>query len=160
MDNAAKRRLEEGRGYADCYRCHKPLDQMHAMPRLCRACDRRRIRDMPEAERKARYARSNATTRERKGKDPEYRRRYNVTQNARRFGVTVAEYEELLTRPCDICGSVDDGSTRKRRLHVDHDHKTNKIRGVLCMNCNTALGKFRDDPELLRRALNYLGRLL
>ena len=53
---------------------------------------------------------------------------------------------------CAICGAKPKG----RRLAVDHDHKTGKIRGLLCMPCNTALGKFRDDPKLLRKAIKYL----
>jgi len=40
--------------------------------------------------------------------------------------------------------------------HLDHCHKTGRIRGVLCNNCNTGLGKFYDDIELLKTAINYL----
>lgn len=42
-------------------------------------------------------------------------------------------------------------------MHVDHDHATGAIRGVLCLNCNQGIGKFGDDPDLLRRAAVYLG---
>ncbi|MBT2387612.1 endonuclease VII domain-containing protein [Streptomyces sp. ISL-11] len=41
-------------------------------------------------------------------------------------------------------------------VHVDHDHDTGKIRGVLCFNCNSAFGKLRDDPGAPRRAIAYL----
>ena len=50
---------------------------------------------------------------------------------------------------CVICGSVE-------KLVVDHDHKTGKIRGMLCNHCNRGLGHFRDDPMLLEFAAQYL----
>lgn len=50
---------------------------------------------------------------------------------------------------CTICGA-------KENLVVDHDHKTNKIRGLLCNHCNRGLGHFRDDPQLLEFARIYL----
>jgi DNA-directed RNA polymerase subunit RPC12/RpoP len=53
---------------------------------------------------------------------------------------------------CMICGVEVEG----RNKHLDHDHKTNKLRGVLCENCNRGLGCFKDDPNLLRMASNYL----
>jgi len=64
------------------------------------------------------------------------------------------EYKDLAylietTHNCTICGDVSD-------LVVDHDHKTNKIRGMLCNRCNQGLGQFKDDPELLEYARIYL----
>lgn len=44
----------------------------------------------------------------------------------------------------------------KRRLFVDHCHKTNKIRGLLCINCNNGLGAFKDNVFSLNRAIQYL----
>ena len=43
-----------------------------------------------------------------------------------------------------------------KKFHVDHDHKTGKVRALLCFNCNVMLGNSFDDPEILRRALLYL----
>lgn len=62
-----------------------------------------------------------------------------------------SELKNLLTdaRSCTICGS-------EEKLVVDHDHKTNKIRGLLCNHCNRGLGHFKDDPDLLEYARIYL----
>lgn len=49
-----------------------------------------------------------------------------------------------------------DGS---RQTHVDHDHKTGLVRGMLCVDCNVGLGRFKDNAEALRRAADYVGRL-
>ena len=54
---------------------------------------------------------------------------------------------------CAICGSTRES---KRNLALDHDHKTLKVRGILCMRCNAALGMFDDDPDKLKKAIAYL----
>ncbi|MGD0053597.1 MAG: endonuclease domain-containing protein, partial [Vulcanimicrobiaceae bacterium] len=50
------------------------------------------------------------------------------------------------------------GKTRVPRLHVDHDHRTNEVRGLLCRWCNQMLGSAKDDPARLRGAIDYLSR--
>lgn len=47
----------------------------------------------------------------------------------------------------------------QKRLHVDHDHATGAVRGLLCSTCNLALGGFKDSPQLLESALRYLQRI-
>jgi hypothetical protein len=53
---------------------------------------------------------------------------------------------------CDLCGKP----PGKHALHLDHDHITGEFRGWLCHNCNTGIGKLRDDPVLLEKAALYL----
>lgn len=55
---------------------------------------------------------------------------------------------------CAICKS--DGKSHKKGLVVDHDHKTGVYRGILCAFCNTALSYFKDNPDILTKAINYL----
>jgi hypothetical protein len=70
----------------------------------------------------------------------------------RQYGITRDEYEALAKNGCQICGAPE--STK--RLAVDHDHETDTVRGVLCDSCNNGIGRFSDNPQLLRRAAEYL----
>jgi hypothetical protein len=74
----------------------------------------------------------------------------------RSYGLTVEEYDAMLddgAGGCYICGGKPDS---KRALDIDHDHKTGKVRGLLCSNHNRALGLMSDDPEILLAAHRYL----
>ena len=76
---------------------------------------------------------------------------------ARYYGITLEEYEILLTKQnnsCAICNAPT-GSNGKR-LSVDHNHQTGEVRGLLCDDCNIGLGKFKDNSNLLAIAINYL----
>lgn len=73
-----------------------------------------------------------------------------------RYGLTPSQYEELLSIQngvCAICGNV---CPSGKKLAVDHNHDTGFVRGLLCIKCNTAIGKLNDDPNMLRKALAYL----
>lgn len=81
----------------------------------------------------------------------------------KRFGISLEEFELMKQNQnnlCKICGlpeqAVDKRTKKVRELAVDHCHTSNKIRGLLCSNCNTALGLLKDDPEILFRAIIYL----
>jgi len=68
-------------------------------------------------------------------------------------------YDERLSNQggvCAICSTDNPGGRGK--FHADHDHSTKQPRGVLCHNCNVALGNFRDNPELLKAAIEYLNK--
>lgn len=75
----------------------------------------------------------------------------------RKFGITPEQYEALYQqqdRACAICRATSNFTFKN--LCVDHDHRTGKVRGLLCLNCNTALGQFKDSTDLLVRAVGYL----
>lgn len=78
------------------------------------------------------------------------------------YGISLAQYEEMLVAQdgrCKICGS-DKADSRGRSLHVDHDHLTGKVRGLLCNQCNHAIGLLQDSPERFERAASYLRGVL
>ena len=78
----------------------------------------------------------------------------------RTYGMTLAEYDAMLLAQqgrCGICQTGDPGG-RHASFCVDHHHETGAVRELLCTNCNTALGLFREDRLTLLRAIRYLGR--
>lgn len=79
----------------------------------------------------------------------------------RDFGITLAEYDAMFEAQDGLCAICQQPETctykgTLKRLAVDHCHTTGQVRGLLCRQCNTALGSFGDDVELLMRAINYL----
>lgn len=73
---------------------------------------------------------------------------------AMKFKTDEETVKEIISREvCDICGC----SPKVYKRHsIDHCHKSGKVRGLLCDFCNTAIGKFNDDPILMRKAIEYL----
>lgn len=80
------------------------------------------------------------------------------------YGITHADYVAMLEAAGNVCTICRKPETMKTRygkpkpLHIDHCHRTGKVRGILCGSCNTALGYMQDDPERLRAAAQYLER--
>lgn len=127
-----------------CAKCGetKPLDEYHAnkLGKLgrhaqCKAC----VSD----RRKAKYA---------DGAALEQARAWNWG----RYGLTPEDYAAMLAKQEDRCAIC--GGTQDRALSIDHCHATSKVRGLLCVHCNTTLGAARDDPAILRACADYLER--
>lgn len=75
------------------------------------------------------------------------------------YGITFEDFDtlyELHQGRCHICQSPLERDHKE--THVDHDHTTGKVRGILCRGCNHGLGHFRDSPDALRAAIAYLER--
>jgi len=80
------------------------------------------------------------------------------------FGLSLDDYNRMLEAQGGVCAICKQAETHMRNgrlkaLAVDHSHKTGAIRGLLCSDCNTGIGKLKDDPEVLRSAIRYLGNL-
>lgn len=74
-------------------------------------------------------------------------------RDARKYGISAEESDRLrAVTNCQICGVSIEGMSQ----HIDHCHETGRVRGVLCTNCNLMLGNAKDNPETLRRAIDYL----
>jgi len=78
----------------------------------------------------------------------------------RLYGLSKDEFENIFHqqgKACAICGKKDCNS---KELHVDHDHASGAVRGILCSNCNTALGLIKDNPKIAQTMVDYLGNIL
>lgn len=127
-----------------CYKCKefKSVDEFYRSNKVyyqkeCKVCNR---------ERKYRWHHTE-----------EGKRSSMNTKLKRRFGISVEEYDEMLKNQkgmCLICGKYQ--CSQGHNLAVDHDHRTGKIRGLLCKSCNVGIGNFYDRPDLLLKAANYL----
>ena len=73
------------------------------------------------------------------------------------YGIDLEKYNELFNTQnscCAICKKHQ--SAFKKRLHVDHEHESGGIRGLLCHNCNLAIGRLYEDPVIIKAALEYV----
>ncbi len=95
-------------------------------------------------------------------------RNENITQEKDRmlqycYGISVEQYSQMLEEQngcCAICLNPETAMNQKtktlRSLAVDHNHQNGQVRGLLCSNCNMAIGKFKDDISRLQNAIQYL----
>lgn len=88
------------------------------------------------------------------------REKVYATNCFRKYGVTYEQYLALVEAQggcCAVCG-IHKSDCNGRRLSVDHDHSTGKVRGALCPRCNVGIGHFREDISAMRKAADYLER--
>ncbi len=80
----------------------------------------------------------------------EYRRRWNL---AKRYGITLEQYADMWDRQGGLCGVC---RLNRKKMVVDHDHDTGKVRGILCQRCNVSIGGLGDNVDGVMRAVRYL----
>lgn len=133
------------RDWPECKRCGlptRPSRMSLGSPHLCKGCRTAATQE---------WAQANPSQWERS------RRKSYLKQ---KYGLTPEEADALLEAQggkCAICGA-EEGDSRGFRMHVDHKHGTNLVRGVLCVLCNNGLGNFRDNPDFLMAAAAYLAK--
>ena len=86
--------------------------------------------------------------------DPDVKYKNRNTKLKKKYGIDNDQYNEMRKKQygCYICKKRTPG----KYLHVDHCHKTGEIRKLLCSACNTGLGLFKDNPDLLLKASDYI----
>jgi hypothetical protein len=102
-----------------------------------------------------------------KYKDPEYMERVRAYgreyqdehRRFHRYGITNEEYEYMLMSQSFKCLLCDCGLTGGRQTHIDHNHKTGVVRGILCSSCNRVVGRIENNPGLLEKIADYLGAM-
>jgi hypothetical protein len=151
-----------------CIRCGKnlPRDCFYDAPRrkygkasTCKPC-----RTIEQAGRRKNGYRTleNQRAKERRATDAGFAakcRLSSIKYTLKKTGLSLEDYDTTLKQQggcCAICGSAHDESVLYGRLYVDHDHGTGRFRGLLCKFCNAGLGHFKDDPQILEKALEYL----
>jgi hypothetical protein len=148
--------------------CINQPDKKAHCKKLCRNCyDKQLKKDNPEFKR-SQYDNHKRWEENNKDKVKEYQKKRQQLykerdkQNNRKrwlwnkYKLTVEEYISLVeysNNTCYICGST---PYENKKLHIDHDHKTGKIRGLLCARCNWYLAKIEKDPEILNKIKKYL----
>jgi len=93
----------------------------------------------------------------RESKDPRYIRNHRQAElryGLRKFGLTVTEFEAMLITQGGVC-AICQRPPKQGRLRIDHDHKTNQVRGLLCATCNYFLA-FLENEHWLTSATRYL----
>ncbi len=135
-----------------CQSCKtfKPLDQYYPRRINGRVLKQAYCRDCNAERRKKWY----------KDQGGEYRHRGSL----RKYGLDRTAYDTMFAEQdgkCAICGKPETakppkGKSPVRRLSVDHNHTTLKVRGLLCLRCNHGIGSFGEDPAALRAAADYI----
>ena len=125
---------------------------------ICKECDKRKRKI---------YYRKNKNRQDKSSKKWYFKNKQKADRKSkdwslrRDFDITIEDYENILKNQNNKCALCEKSETIKRNgkilsLAVDHDHRTGKIRGLLCFHCNTAIGKFKDDIGLLLKTISYL----
>ena len=117
----------------DFYIRRRGTDLRHS---TCKECDKKRVKE---------------------NHDP---KRYREQHLKRQYGIDHKEYDKILKQQngcCSVCGTDKPGGKHQNKyFHVDHNHETGVVRGLLCSHCNTALGLFNEDVAIMKKAMVYL----
>lgn len=121
--------------------CFSKAGRGNALRNDCKSCNAKQYKKWKEKNRES-YLKSTASS-----------------ALKQKYGIGLDDYEKLFKQQkgcCKICKTTKPGRKGVKRFAVDHCHKTQEIRGLLCMQCNTAIGLLNEDPDLFDAAKQYL----
>lgn len=158
----------------ECSKCRKILassnfhkgntNRSRPVSAYCKPCKKQHSKDNVESYRatRQRYYKSHkeeylARSRQSKRR-PEVKAKARDAYLMRTYGITSEDYSRMIKAQGDLCAICRRSKPTSTRGHwqVDHCHKTGKVRGLLCHDCNVGLAKFKDNTEALIRAASYL----
>ncbi|MCK5614402.1 endonuclease VII domain-containing protein [Candidatus Pacearchaeota archaeon] len=131
--------------HSHCKQCVKKYNQVHKVRRHEQQKKYYQLHKAKILKRNKEYSKTE------KGKSANLRKRLKSN-----YGITLEQYDKMIEDQngvCAICGGI---NTNGQRLCVDHDHKTGKVRKLLCHRCNSSLGWVREDITVLRLMVKYL----
>lgn len=140
---------------SDFYKDIKMKDGLYTQCKVCKNKQNKKYRDTPNGKiisRKSLYKYNTSSKGKEIKRNSELKRKYNITSE---------EYTRILKDQggvCAICGSSTPGGPGK--FHVDHDHDTGKVRGLLCNNCNLGMGYYKDSIGVHLSAVQYLRKVI
>ncbi len=150
-----------------CSKCGSFTNSFTPRGRTCKPCRAERQRlwraAHPEAVRAVNqkyWASENGKARVRASKARHYEKN-KLRQRLAKYSISVEDYRELVECQggvCAICGQPETAmrAGKVKELHIDHDHATDTVRGLLCGRCNVGIGMFCEDEVRLRAAVVYL----
>ena len=82
----------------------------------------------------------------------------NLEYRVKKYGLTVEQYNNMLTEQNHCCKICDDELDMGKHTHIDHSHITGEVRSILCAPCNQALGLLKEDISTMQRMITYVSR--
>lgn len=140
--------------------CHKERDVFARG--LCQSCYQKVLRSeniekfRARDRERAKLYRNRHPEKCRKRNRESYRRHAEkriIHQKVKAYGITEEQYRSMITKANGVCAIC---RLKVSQLTVDHDHKTNRVRGMLCHKCNQAIGLFGENVKTMQRAIKYL----
>lgn len=134
---------------SDFYKSRKTKD---GLTYECNRCQKLRSTEHYEANKTTRLEANRKWQSSNRSKVKQINRRAHLKQ----YGLTEEAYASMLSEQHGRCAVCRQEESVKEVLSVDHCHTTGTVRGLLCSRCNTGLGLFSDNPDILRKAVEYL----
>lgn len=126
-----------------CFKCKQALSEnmFYKKHRYCKTCHKEIVRSYQDKN---------------KEKVLSNGRVYNIKK---RYGISQSDYDKMFIEQngkCAICNSSEIKRTNSKHFCIDHCHTTNRVRGLLCHDCNVILGKLKDSIDMCKSVIKYL----